>query len=369
MRAVALALLVSAGPALADDAAALALADDPPAAPAAPAKPQDWRMFVESAMGQTTARQDGSVLGQQRLSLDLQWDSKFAPGWRGVLSDRLDVGWVHRFSDSTAVNSLREAYLSWQPAADNIVDAGRINAHHGVATGYNPTDYFRSGANRSVVSVDPASLKQNRLGTVMLRAQALWNGGSLVGTFSPRLADAPSDASFSVDLGATNNRHRALFALSQRIAEGIDPQWLLFAEEGRPPQLGLNLAALLNQSTVGHLEWSGGRSRSMLSQAVTGIDDGAFRSAPTLQLRHIARARSTCVRPRAMAGFRVSLAATAARAWRLWRRPPPTARRPCGRAARRPGGSFERTDGPARASPRASRSTADGSFAARSRSR
>ena len=49
---------------------------------------------------------------------------------------------------------------------------GRINVRNGAALGYNPTDFFRSGALRSVVSIDPNSLRENRLGTVMLRPTA-----------------------------------------------------------------------------------------------------------------------------------------------------------------------------------------------------
>ena len=54
---------------------------------------------------------------------------------------------------------------------DTLIDLGRINVRNGVALGYNPTDYFRAGAVRAAVSVSPASLKENRQGSVMLRGQ------------------------------------------------------------------------------------------------------------------------------------------------------------------------------------------------------
>ena len=107
--------------------------------------------------------------------------------------------------------------------------------------GYNPTDYFRAGALRSVVSLDPASLRENRLGSAMLRGQQLWTGGSLTALYSPKLADQPSSATFSPDFGATNRRARWLMALSQKLADTLNPQWLLSGGAGQSPQLGMNL--------------------------------------------------------------------------------------------------------------------------------
>jgi opacity protein-like surface antigen len=278
MRAqLALIVLLVAGPALADDsdAAALSLADS---APAAVERAGAWHVFVEGAAGGSRLRDGRTTTHEQRLSLDVQYDQSFAPGWRAVFADRLDVNWQGRLSDKDTVNTLKDAYLSWQPQADRIVDLGRINARYGVAAGYNPTDYFRDGAIRSVVSIDPVSLKKNRQGSVMLRGQTLWDGGSLTALYSPRLADRPNDTAFNPNLGATNNRQRWLVAASHPLADGIAPQWLLYGEEHRSPQLGFNLSTLPNDATVAYLEWSGGRSPSLLSQALNRADDSAFRS-------------------------------------------------------------------------------------------
>jgi len=150
-----------------------------------------------------------------------------------------------------------------------------------VALGYNPTDYFRFDAVRSVVSIDPASLRENRLGSVMLRAQRLWSGGSLTAIVSPRLDDAPSDGPFSVDLGATNGSNRYLLALSEHLGKDFDPQLLLLGSEHQPAQAGMNLTHLLGSATVAFLEGSVGRSASLAQQA-----SGA--SGPTSQLTRLA---------------------------------------------------------------------------------
>lgn len=195
-----------------------------------------------------------------------------------MLADRLDLNRQAQSGAQNSVNTLKEAYLSWQAQDNRIIDLGRINARYGVATGYNPTDYFRAGALRSVVSVDPASLKKNRLGSVILRGQTLWNGGSLTALVSPRLAQQRNDAAFSPDFGATNNQHRWLLAVSQKLSDSLQPQWLLYGEQRQSPQLGFNLTGLLNDATVGYVEWSGGRSRSQLLQALHGVEDAAFRN-------------------------------------------------------------------------------------------
>lgn len=281
--ALALVLMLAAGPAAAQEdpeAAALALADRT-LAKAETARA--WQLALEAALERSSARADGALLHGRRVSLELQLDYSPAPGWRAVFADGLDV---RRQDGSDTVNTLKEAYLSWQPRPEQVLDLGRVNARYGVATGYNPTDFLRAGATRSVTSIDPASLKKNRLGSVMLRGQTLWEGGALTALFSPRLADAPSDAPFSADLGATNERNRWLLALSQRLSGELQPQWLLYGEQGRPAQLGMNLTYLLGKATVAHLEWSGGRSAPQLAQALQADAGSAFRSRLSAGLSH-----------------------------------------------------------------------------------
>ncbi len=269
-----LALAAGPQPARADDADALALADS---APVKAKTASDWRWYAEAAFGQATPRNGGSATRNERLSLDLQLDKSFAPDWRAIVSDRLDVNWPAQGADQRAIHTIREAYLSWQAQADQIVDLGRVNARNGVALGYNPTDFFRDGAIRSVVSVDPSSLKTNRQGSVMLRGQTLWSGASLTALYAPKLAEQPNGAGFNPDWGATNGQNRWLVSASRQFTENLNPQGLLFGAQGQSPQLGLNLTTLIGDATVVFLEWSGGRSRTQLSQALNAVDDTAFR--------------------------------------------------------------------------------------------
>jgi len=270
-------LLLLAAPALADDddAAALLLADK---TSTTAEQSSDWRTYIEAAARESRRQGGGPALHGARLSLDARFDKGFAPGWRAVFADRLDLNRIDGASGNQDVNTLKEAYLSWQLQPDRVADLGRINARNGVALGYNPTDYFRAGALRSIVSLDPASLRENRLGSAMLRGQTLWTSGSLTALYSPALADKPSDSVFSPDLGATNRRARWQLAVSEKLSAALNPQWLVSGGAGQSPQLGLNLTALPNDATVVYLEWSGGRARSLAAQALANRDDSEFRS-------------------------------------------------------------------------------------------
>ena len=276
MRSALLLLLICAAlaqSARADDADALSLADS---TPAQVQTASNWRSFAELAYGQSRPRTGAAITNNERASLDLQFDQSFAPGWRAIVADRLDVNWPAQGADQRAINTLKEAYLSWQVQDDRILDLGRINARYGVATGYNPTDFFRTDAVRSTVSVDPTSLKTNRQGSVMLRGQALWNGGSLTALVSPKLADQASGIGLNPDWGATNGQNRWLLAASQKLTQDLNPQWLVSGGEGQLPQWGFNLTTLVGDASVAYVEWAGGRSRLQLAQALNQPGDAAF---------------------------------------------------------------------------------------------
>lgn len=277
MRLLPIAFLFLAGLACAaddSDEAALSLADT---APLAAQHARAWRVFTETGIGQTAQHYGLKNYNTGRLSLDLLYDGILRPGWRMVVADRIDRNF--QSADATGigsytVNTFKEGYLSWHPDGTYIVDAGRINARYGVALGYNPTDFFRSGAVRSIVSVDPNSLRENRLGTVMLRAQTLLSGGAITAIYAPKIERTPSSAPFSADFGATNQHSRWLVSGSRQFSENLNPQFLLFGGAGQQVQAGLNLSALLNRSTVGYVEWSGGSNHDLFDNA-TGTNNGA----------------------------------------------------------------------------------------------
>jgi hypothetical protein len=250
-----------------DDLDALSLADKPPAAGAQAIRP--WRLFLEGAVGRGKLRGSGDNFSLYRGSIDFRYDDHVAPQLRLVFSDRLDGVNSDGVPPGENVNTLREAYLSWARSEDQIFDLGRVNIRNGVATGFNPTDWFKANALRSIVDPDPAVLRENRQGTVVLQAQQLWNQASLTAAFSPRLSRSPPDtATFALNAGATNPSNRYLLAGSWKLSDKFTPQLLAFGGNDDPVQVGLNLSGLVGDAVVAFGEFTAGKGRSLVAQAL-----------------------------------------------------------------------------------------------------
>jgi len=228
------------------------------------------KMFVEGAIGSSSQRYQLDSVNLRRASFDLNYSSRTGTGLRVVFSDRVDN--IHPTTAGTdaTVNSLREAYLSWQPdRGSNIVDFGRINLRYGPGYGYNPTDFFRDGSLRTVTTANPFALRENRLGTVVLRGQRLWTGGSLSVAYSPKLATRPSADGWSLDFGATNNRDRGLVVLGTQFSETVSTQLFAYKEHGQSSKLGASITALMSDAAVAHAEWSRGKEPDLLTRALS----------------------------------------------------------------------------------------------------
>lgn len=232
--------------------------------------PRATKLFIEAALGSADQRDRSGLKSLRRASLDVFFASRLAPGWRAVVSDRLDHARPSVPGVDDTLNSLREAYLSREGENDSVVEFGRINLRQGPGYGFNPTDFFRDGALRDVTSVNPFALRENRLGTVMLRMQSLWHGGSISFAMAPKLAKTSSGQSLNLDLGASNNRSRALFTASQQLTERVSAQALLYKEPGLAAQPGASLTALLSDAAVAHAEWSYARDYSLADRAWGG---------------------------------------------------------------------------------------------------
>lgn len=263
--------LLTSSPALgnttpASETDALDLKSAPEEAAAGTSNPT--RLFVEGALGRISQRDSASVRTLSRGSIDLVHTARLGSSWRAVLSDRIDVVNPVDAGASRTTNSLREAYASWAGEGGlSVIEFGRINLRNGPAYGYNPTDFFRDGALRVTTSANPFALRENRLGTVMLRGQVLWQGGSASLALAPKLASRSSDASFSLDLGATNNRSRALLTLSQQWSDRVSGQLLLYKDDGLKVQPAANVTWLVSDAVVAHAEWSYAKGPSLADAA------------------------------------------------------------------------------------------------------
>jgi hypothetical protein len=210
---------------------------------------------------------------QNRTSVDLAYGWAALPGVSFALSDRLNAFLQSDFdfpSSRTFRNDLRELYATWEAAPRIYLDAGRINLRSGVALGFNPTDFFKTGSLVGQASLDPSALRENRLGTLMARAQFLWNGGSSTLAFAPKVTSPPALSSSGPALdprfAATNSAHRLLCALSFEVA-GLSPQLLAYFEQGRS-RLGANASRTLGDSTILYAEWAGGALPNVTTRAL-----------------------------------------------------------------------------------------------------
>ena len=261
-----------------------------PAAPA-PAFTGNERVFVEDALGFTSLR-DGLLVPfppplpprwEERLFADARLQWPFGSSAFVAYSGRLNVvgaeglGFPNR---GNVTNDLRELYASVEPRPRDYLDAGRINVKSGVALGFNPTDFFKTRTLIDQTSLDPSVIRQDRLGTVMLRGQRIWGRGSASLAFAPKL-DSPAPISLSPqaginpELGRTNAANRLLLSVDYNVAD-LAPQGLLYVEDGQT-RLGLNLSRQIGKSVVAYAEWAGGRQQTLSARAAAyGKDTGTL---------------------------------------------------------------------------------------------
>lgn len=237
------------------------------------------KMFVEGAIGSSSRRYQLGSGDLRRASFDFNYSGRIGEGLRVVFSDRVDNIYPTAPGSDSTINSLREAYLTWQSdSGSDIVDIGRINLRYGPGYGYNPTDFFRDGSLRTVTTANPFALRENRLGTVVLRGQHLWTGGSLSIAYSPKLANRPSAGGWSLDLGSTNNRDRGLVVLGTQFSESVSTQLLAYKEQGLSPKVGASITALISDAAVAHAEWSRGSEPDPLRRALLLSDRKSTRN-------------------------------------------------------------------------------------------
>jgi hypothetical protein len=213
---------------------------------------------------------------QERVFLDWREEWGLGHGMRLNLSDRLNLRFENDISfpsQQNLINELRELYVGVEPAARSYLDFGRINLKSGIALGFNPTDYFKTRAVVEPLSLDPTVLREDRLGTVMIRAQHIWEWGSLSAAFAPQLAEPPPIhtnldlPSFDPMLGLTNGGTRLLLKGSVELGRNFSPELLIFRGGGES-KLGLNLAENMGRHAVAYLEWSGGRQGTLITEAL-----------------------------------------------------------------------------------------------------
>jgi hypothetical protein len=248
-------------------------------------------LYLENALTAVSARDDLPVAAQpsydwqERLLLDVRDSWELGRTTRVIFSDRLnfrDESDLAFPGHRNIVNDLREAYMEWQPADQTYVAVGRINLKSGIALGYNPTDYFKARTVSEPLSADPTVLREDRLGTVMLRLQHIWRGGSFTLAFAPRLRQ-PSPLysntglpSFDPMLGRTNSDSRLLLKSTIDLSADLSPEVLVYHDD-RGTRFGLDLSKTIGQSVVAYAEESVARRRDLIADALdSGRETGTL---------------------------------------------------------------------------------------------
>lgn len=242
------------------------------------------RIYVEQAFTQSAQREGLAVPfpppapteWQERLFLDVrkEWDvgERLSFTYSGRLNFRAEDDFSFP-SNENASHDFREGYVSWQPFGKTYFDFGRINLKSGVAAGLNPTDFFKTRAVVEPLSADPAVLREDRLGALMLRLQEIWTGGAVTVAYAPGLYK-PSAIYSGTNLPSlnpmfdrTNAHNRVLVKATEKLFADFSPE-LLFYQEGGSTRFGANVTESLGKSVVAYGEWSGGTRSSLIDQAL-----------------------------------------------------------------------------------------------------
>ncbi len=239
------------------------------------------RIFIEDVVTVSQNREllvpppTKSPSWQNRTSVDFDYGWQVNGKVRLSWSDRLNVmeGDTITFpSGENLRNDFREGYLTWETSPRTYLEAGRINLKNGIALGYNPTDFLKSRTTVDRASIDPSSLREDRLGSLMAMGQKIWDNGAVTLAFSPEVTtqsplSADQNVSFDPLFGRTNGDNRLLASFRYTMAD-LNPQALLFVDP-IGTHIGVNLSRVMTPSIVAYAEWSGVQESSLTDRAVT----------------------------------------------------------------------------------------------------
>jgi hypothetical protein len=252
--------------------------------PPAPAAPAGLGLRGSVGLDQFDRRrpEPGASATLLRGVADYRREWGFGPAGRLTLSDRAET-LVDEHGDSQVRNALREAYGTLRFGPSLFADLGRLNLRSGVASGFNPTDWLREGAALPQTSQNPASLRENRLGTFMLRLQALQDWGSVHVAAIPRLAEATQESSsYGFAWGRTNSARAVHVRVAPRLSEDVSVDLLGYAREGRHPQWGMNLTAVPSDAWIAHAELAAGTRAGLRAPGPEAAPEGQRRMAAGL---------------------------------------------------------------------------------------
>ncbi|MDR3514902.1 MAG: hypothetical protein P4M00_03740 [Azospirillaceae bacterium] len=211
---------------------------------------------------------------QNRTSLNGRHDWHWGDDVTVTVSDRLNLYFDNNIaipSHQQVGNDFREGYLTWEVVPQNYLEVGRINVKHGVAMGFNPTDFFKTRTSLNQSSADPSALRENRLGTVMVRGQTIFTGGAVTLAVAPRLRspqaiDTAAAPSLDPVFGQTNGHDRLLLTGSFDLIPDVSSEFLFYHEDDQN-RIGANFSVPIGDAVIAYAEGAGGRQRRLADAA------------------------------------------------------------------------------------------------------
>src|SRR5262249_42915292 len=199
------------------------------------------RLYVENAFTGSTGRstllvpvpQSTASTWQDRVFVDVRREWRAGRRLTLTFSDRLNVRAENDLAFPTqqnVINDWRGGVVSLERFYRTHIPAGGVQTKSGAALGFNPTDFFKTRAVVEPLSSDPSVLREDRLGTLMLRAQSLWTGGAMTVAFAPAVSQMSaiySDSnlpSVGPSFDRTNARARLLVKGSINVAADFSPE-------------------------------------------------------------------------------------------------------------------------------------------------
>jgi hypothetical protein len=264
-----------------------------PAAPAERGLLDDFQLILENTTSATHYRNDPlpetPKNREQESRGTSNWDNLLRATVRGAtelpgdVRLTLDTAFRWRRDDDTSIDAeddlrldLRQLYLS-AGTAQSFVDAGRINIRTGVASGFNPTDFFRANTVTDRLTEDVSELRLTRLGALAVRGLHLWDNGGMALAFVPGIASASDEPWTHEDiiglrLDQSNPRTRLQLSVSQRLAPGFQPELVAFLD-GKDPFIGANASYGIGERWLAYGEWAIGYRRTLIDEAVRAQRD------------------------------------------------------------------------------------------------
>jgi len=157
-------------------------------------------------------------------------------------------------------------------AADWLtVEAGRINVRNGVATGFNPTDWFKADSLVVADSFDTVDRREDRLGTLVV--QGAWHNENAVLVTGYRVPVADSTDTWASDrdlvgqgLNRTNRQSAVYAKLTPLGSHNLSTTLNAFYEPGQPG-FGGEISGAVSETLVLFAEWFAQRRLSLVDES------------------------------------------------------------------------------------------------------